>query len=144
MSLCEFDGDELILRLNRTVDGDVGAIEPVVEEIMKLVVENDCAGESEFEIELALREALANAIVYGCENDPDEKVQVCVGCDQERGILIVIRDPGEGFDPTTLPSPIMGQNIFSNGGRGIFLINQLMDEVSFEKSGTEIRMVKRR
>jgi serine/threonine-protein kinase RsbW len=141
--LCEFESQELILKLTRTVDGEVGAIEPVVAKIMRLVIEKGCAGDSEFEIQLALSEALANAILYRCANDPDEKVQVCVSCDDQRGILIVIRDPGDGFDPNTLPSPVVGQNIFSKGGRGIFLINQLMDEVSLERGGTEIRMVKR-
>jgi serine/threonine-protein kinase RsbW len=139
---CEFESQDLILKLKRTLYGEVASIEPVVTEIMQLVVDKGCAREKEFEIELALREALANAIVYGCQSDPKEKVQVCVGCDDKKGILIVVRDPGDGFDPTTLPSPVMGQNIFSDGGRGIFLINQLMDEVSFERGGTEIRMVK--
>jgi serine/threonine-protein kinase RsbW len=55
-------------------------------------------------------------------------------------MLIVVRDPGPGFDPASIPSPVTGQNLFSTGGRGIFLINQLMDEVRFEKGGTEIRM----
>ena len=140
---CEFESKDLILTLARTVDGDVRAIEPVVVEIMKLVIEKGCAGDNEFEIELSLREALANAILYGCANDPEKKVQVCVSCDDQRGILIVVRDPGDGFDPNSLPSPVMGQNIFSKGGRGIFLINQLMDEVTFERGGTEIRMRKR-
>jgi len=140
---CQFDSEKLILKFKTTVRGRVEEIEPVVEEIMKLVVEKGCAGDSEFEIGLALREALSNAIVYGCENDPSENVQVCVSCDDQRGILIVVRDPGEGFDPASLPSPIVGQNIFSRGGRGIFLINQLMDEVHFDRGGTEIRMVKR-
>lgn len=142
--LCEFDSDTLTLKFMRTVAGDVKAIEPVVADIMELVIEKGCSGDSEFEIELALREALANAIIYGCENDPEKQVQICIACDDEKGILIVIRDPGEGFDPTALPSPVSGQNIFSKSGRGIFLINQLMDEVSFEKGGTEIRMVKRK
>jgi serine/threonine-protein kinase RsbW len=141
--LCEFDSEQLILRLERTIDGHVESIEPVVGDIMKLVIEKGCAGNSEFEIGLALREALANAVLYGCENDPSQKVQLCVSCDDERGILIVVRDPGDGFDPSSIPSPVVGQNIFSKGGRGIFLINQMMDEVQFERGGTEIRMVKR-
>ncbi len=141
---CEFDSEELILKLEKTVDGHVEAIEPIVEDIMKLVVEKGCAGENEFEISLALREALANAVVYGCGNDREKKIQVSVCCDDERGILIAVRDPGEGFDPAVLPSPIVGQNIFSKGGRGIFLINQLMDAVRFERGGTEIHMLKRR
>jgi serine/threonine-protein kinase RsbW len=63
--------------------------------------------------------------------------------DQQRGILIVVRDPGPGFDPGTIPNPCVGENVYSNHGRGIFLINQLMDEVKFARNGTEIHMVKR-
>ena len=70
------------------------------------------------------------------------KIYSCVGIDQSRGMLIIVRNPGEGFDPTSIANPTMGQNIYSTQGRGIFLINQLMDEVRFEKGGTEIYMRK--
>jgi len=103
----------------------------------------ECSQGKEFEIETALREALANAIRHGCRNDPDKRVEVCVACDPARGILIVVRDPGAGFDPTSIPSPVRGRNLYRHHGRGIYLINQLMDEVSFERGGTEIRMLKR-
>ena len=58
-------------------------------------------------------------------------------------MLIVVRDPGPGFDPSQIPSPIVGKGLFSTGGRGIYLINQLMDEVRFERGGTEIHMLSR-
>jgi serine/threonine-protein kinase RsbW len=57
-------------------------------------------------------------------------------------MLIIVRDPGEGFDPSSVPSPVIGQNVFSTHGRGIYLINQLMDEVRYERGGTEIHMRK--
>jgi serine/threonine-protein kinase RsbW len=69
-------------------------------------------------------------------------VEFCVACDQMRGLLIVVRDPGPGFDPASIPNPTIGENIFSEHGRGIFLVNQLMDEVYFERGGTEIHMRK--
>ncbi len=52
----------------------------------------------------------------------------------------MIRDPGPGFDPSAIPNPVVGQNLFSTHGRGVFLINQLVDEVHYEKGGTEIHM----
>jgi anti-sigma regulatory factor (Ser/Thr protein kinase) len=70
-------------------------------------------------------------------------VECLVSSDDEAGILIVVRDPGAGFMPEVIPSCTVGENIYSNHGRGIFLINQLMDKVEFRKNGTEIRMVKR-
>jgi serine/threonine-protein kinase RsbW len=140
LSRCEFDTGDLLVKVDLTLPGDVNAISPVVESVMRIVTEMGCAAGREFEIELALREALANAIEHGSGHDPTKEIQCCVACDHLRGMLIVVRDPGPGFDPASIPSPIVGRNIFSTGGRGIYLINQLMDEVRFERGGTEIHM----
>jgi len=140
---CDFDDRKLLLRMRQKIPADVGLITPVVDGAMELVRGMGCAAGSEFEVETALREALANAIIHGCGKDTSKEVEFVVACDETRGMLIVVRDPGPGFDPTALPSPIKGQEIFSTHGRGIYLINQLMDEVSFERGGTEIRMLKR-
>lgn len=142
-SRAEFDPRTLVSRVDVTVPGDVKAIGPAVEKIMANVREMACAGGKEFEIELALNEALANAVIHGCARDPEQSVQVCAACDPTRGILIVVRDPGPGFDPSQVPSPVVGAQIYSEGGRGIYLINQLMDDVQFARGGTEIRMIKR-
>jgi len=140
---CDFDIQALESRVDVTIPGEVSAIPSTVERIMDAVRGMGCAAGKEFEIELALTEALANAVVHGCEHDPGKDVQVCAGCDPARGILIVVRDPGPGFDPSQVPSPIVGQKIFAEGGRGIYLINRLMDTVWYERGGTEIRMLKR-
>jgi serine/threonine-protein kinase RsbW len=139
---CEFEPQKLLLKLDLRIPGDPNAISPVVENVMQMVREMGCAEGKEFEVELALREALANAVVHGCGGDCTREIECCVACDESRGMLIVVRDPGRGFDPAAIPSPIEGQNIFSSHGRGIYLINQLMDEVHFDKGGTEIRMKK--
>jgi serine/threonine-protein kinase RsbW len=140
---CEFDPDALTVTVRRLVPGRLEALSPAVEDVMAQARQMECSRGKEFEIETALREALANAIRHGCGNDPDKTVEVCVACDEKRGMLIVVRDPGPGFDPGTIPSPVFGRNVFRHHGRGIYLINQLMDEVSFERGGTEIRMRKR-
>ena len=137
---CEFESKNLILRLETTLDVRTETIQPFVDGIMKIVESMGCAAGKEADVETALIEALANAIVHGCENNPDKKVECCVACDETKGMLIVIRDPGKGFDPNTIPSPVVGQNLFETHGRGIFLINQLVDEVHYEKGGTEIHM----
>ncbi len=139
---CDFDSRDLIVQLELTIAAEVTAISPVVDGVMRIVSQMKCAAGKEFEVETALREALANAIVHGCKNDPAKKVQVCVACDESRGLLIVVRDPGAGFNPNSLPSPTMGHNVYSEHGRGIYLINQLMDEVRYERGGTEIHMRK--
>jgi serine/threonine-protein kinase RsbW len=125
-----------------TLPADVGAISPVVDWVMRLVDELDYGDEKEFGIEMALREALANAILHGCKADSSKTVECLVRGDREQGILIVVRDPGAGFDPSKLPSPTADSNLDADHGRGIFLINKLMDEVTHEQNGTVIRMRK--
>jgi serine/threonine-protein kinase RsbW len=137
---CDFQTQDLLVRLDLTLAGEVKAISPVVDEVMGMVKQMGCAAGRELEVETALREALANAIRHGCAGDASKSVQCSVSCDPERGMLIVVRDPGPGFDPSQIPSPVVGQHLFSSHGRGIFLINQLMDEVRFERGGTEIHM----
>jgi serine/threonine-protein kinase RsbW len=143
LSTCDFEAGKLVLKLQVTLAADKTAVDPVVRGIMEIVRKMECAAGKEDDIELALSEALANAVVHGCKCDPSKVIECCVACDQERGMLIVVRDPGPGFDPGIIPSPLYGENIYSNHGRGIYLINQLMDEVKFHKNGTEIHMIKR-
>ena len=121
---------------------DISTISPVVTWVMYLVSEMEYGAGKEFEIELALREALANAVLHGCNADPSKRIECSVTCDEDRGILIVVRDPGTGFDATKVPCPMNEQNIFSDHGRGIYLINSLMDEVQYERNGAEIHMRK--
>lgn len=142
MPRCEFESSKLMVRFQITLAAEVKAISPVVNGVMKLVREMGCAAGKEHAVELALHEALANAVIHGCKKDPTKEIQCCVACDESRGLLIVVRDPGEGFDPAALPSPVTGQNIYSEHGRGIYLINQLMDEVHYERGGTEVHMRK--
>ena len=90
-----------------SLPADVTAISPVVSWVMRLVGELEYAAGKEFEIEMALREALANAILHGCKGDPGKKVECSVTGDQDQGILIVVRDPGNGFDPAPFHRPRM-------------------------------------
>ncbi|MGO9088732.1 MAG: ATP-binding protein [Candidatus Sulfotelmatobacter sp.] len=139
----DFDPERLKLRVRVTLAADRQSVDPVVDQVMESVRQMKCVDGKEDAIQLSLQEALANAVVHGAKEDPSKIVECLVACDEERGILIIVRDPGEGFDPKAIPTCTLGENLYSNHGRGIFLINQLMDEVQFHKNGTEIRMVKR-
>ena len=139
----DFDPEKLSLRVRVTFAADRKAVDRVVAQVMASVREMKCADGKEEAIELALQEALTNAVVHGAREDPTKIVECLVACDEQRGILIIVRDPGPGFDPQAIPTCTVGENLYSNHGRGIFLINQLMDEVKFYKNGTEIHMMKR-
>src|SRR5215469_5752719 len=127
-------------KLNMTIPADPGAIDPVVDGVLEIARAMKCAPGKEFEIETAVREALANAILHGCNNDPTQKIQCIVSCDESAELLVVVRDPGRGFEPLRVPDPLSAENLRSHHGRGIYLINQFMDEVRFEEGGRAIHM----
>ncbi len=139
----EFDPDKLTLCVRITLAANRGSVEPVVAQVMDTIRRVKCVDGKEDAIELALQEALANAVVHGAKEDPNKTVECIVACEENRGLIIIVRDPGPGFDVGAIPNCTVGENVYSNHGRGIFLINQLMDKVEFRKNGAEIHMVKK-
>jgi len=137
---CEFELDKLVIKLDEVVPSDISVVDNVVEKIVGLIEGRHCWDEVG-DLDLVLREALVNAIVHGSESNPAKSVRICVALAEDCSTLIVVKDAGSGFDPNQLPNPVMGENLLSTHGRGIFLINRLMDDVrfSFEK-GTAIYM----
>lgn len=92
---------------------------------------------------VGVTEALANAVRYGNRSDPEKQVRVEVRLDASHVALKVI-DQGNGFDPTSLPDPTLPANLQRPGGRGVFLMRKLMDEVEFIDPGNAVRLVLRR
>jgi serine/threonine-protein kinase RsbW len=126
------------MKMEVTIPARVTAISPLVDAVMTAVRQR--ATTKELEIETALREALANAIKHGCSGDPTKFVQCSVVFEDDKSVLIVVRDPGPGFNAKQLPDPTEGKHLYENHGRGIYLINHLMDEVRFKRGGAEIHM----
>ncbi len=105
-------------KLNITIPADPNAVDPVVDGVLEIARAMRCAPGKEFEIELSVREALANAILHGCNNDPTQKIQCIVTCDESAELLIVVRDPGKGFEPARIPDPRFGgKRLFSSRAR---------------------------
>jgi serine/threonine-protein kinase RsbW len=75
--------------------------------------------------------------------DPQKLVQILCRCELGKGISIVVKDQGLGFDPNAVPDPTAPESIDADRGRGIWVMKSVMDEVSFERGGTEVRMRKR-
>lgn len=94
------------------------------------------------DIEIALQEALLNAVVHGNKQDPYKRVYVALRCSLDGEVKITIRDEGAGFDVAAVPDPTTPQHLFSEHGRGIFLMRALMDEVLFEQGGSVVHMRK--
>jgi serine/threonine-protein kinase RsbW len=138
------DARALVIETRLVVATKTGTINSVVKKLMAFLKRTCCPPEHEFAVETALREGLANAILHGNRNDPRKKVRLSCGCEVAGGIRIAIGDEGSGFDPSKLPDPTVGENLASGHGRGLFLIQKLMDEVHFENAGREIHMRKER
>lgn len=128
--------------LDLGIPADFEAMAKVVDTISEVLERRNVPEQKRLEIALALQEALANAIVHGCGNDPSKEVQCRVQSDPHGHIVITVTDPGPGFRPEVVADPNRPENLYADHGRGVYLIRQLMDEVSFERRGNEIRMWK--
>lgn len=130
--------------LNLTIPASPSSIPAVSEGVRQLLQGKGWTDEELMPVELALDEALANAIRHGCKGDATKQVQCVVTTDEKGEVMIVVRDPGPGFDVGKVPNPLAGENLLKPSGRGVFLINSLMDKVEFADGGRELVMQKKR
>jgi len=133
---------ELRELLHRTAPAHPEAVAAVTDAITETLAGLEVPEQKRMEISLAVQEALINAVVHGCGSDPSKSVTCRLQCDGEGHIIISVSDPGPGFSPESLSDPKRGENLYVDHGRGVYLIRQLMDEVQFERGGSEIRMWK--
>lgn len=89
---------------------------------------------------VALTEAVINGMVHGNKQDKAKQVQIAVDKNESQ-IEFTVSDEGVGFDYENLPDPTAPENIMNAGGRGVFLMRRLADEVEFEAEGSEVRLI---
>jgi anti-sigma regulatory factor (Ser/Thr protein kinase) len=131
-------------QMNLTLPAVPSSIETVSDGITQMLQDKGWSEDEIIKVDLALQEALANGIRHGCKGDPTKFIQCLVTTDAAGDLMIVVRDPGPGFDPAQVADPLTTENILKSSGRGVFLINQLMDEVAFRDGGREVQMWKRK
>jgi anti-sigma regulatory factor (Ser/Thr protein kinase) len=130
------------LKVHTWVRSEIGLISPLVDWLTSLIAGSRCVLGAEEFVELALREALNNAMLHGNRSDARKLVHIRCCCESSKGVCIVVRDQGNGFDPDNVPDPLAVENLDSEHGRGIHLMKLAMDEISFKRQGTEVRMRK--
>jgi serine/threonine-protein kinase RsbW len=132
-----------ILEVDSWMPSKIQSISPLVDHLMMLIEGSQCVSGKEFDVELALREALGNAVVHGNQEDPSTKVHIRCRCQPGKEISIVVTDQGKGFDF----EKIVGRGVMSDPaaehGRGIQLMKAYMDDVHFERRGSEVHLRKR-
>jgi len=126
--------EKLIVRIDKVIPSDLRLLDDSVAEIVALI--KRIAGWDDVEhIDLALHEALANAMTHGNGCDSSKAVRVSVALEENRGLLVVVKDEGSGFEPSQLANPLAGPNRLASHGRGIFLISHLTDNLDFKFDG---------
>ncbi len=126
-----------------SIPNDISRIPPLADRLRHLIELAGCVPGKEIEVEMALREALNNAVVHGNRMDPRKRVHVHCRCDPGNGVSLVVRDEGNGFDLTQIPHPTAAQVLYSNCRRGTYIMKFYMDEVTYEKGGAELHLFKR-
>lgn len=113
-----------------------------LEVLAAIALELELAGFESYQIriiELAFTEALINAIRHGNQDDPRKLVIIEYGIAMDQ-FRLVIEDEGQGFDPSLLDDPTSAENINRPGGRGLLLIQSLVETVEFNERGNRITM----
>jgi serine/threonine-protein kinase RsbW len=131
--------NDLVLEL----PSDVRSIEHAVEYVVRRC--QSCEQQAQrlrLNFRVGLTEALSNAMLYGNAHDPSKRVRIEVTL-SEGAIRARITDQGTGFDPQTVPDPTCPENLCKAGGRGLFLMRELLDEVLFNDQGNQVTLVLR-
>lgn len=125
------------------IPSEVNRISPFVDWLIDQIRQEGCVPGEEVDVELALREAVSNAVIHGNRMDPQKRVYVRCRCESGNEVSLVVRDQGRGFDPRAIPDAASDEGTKSDHGRGILLMKFYMDEVFFDKGGKEVHMSKR-
>ncbi|HZN08518.1 MAG TPA: ATP-binding protein [Pyrinomonadaceae bacterium] len=130
------------LSLPSRIDTVAKAAAAVAEFLSRSGISDDAA----FGIDMAVREAVTNAVIHGNRQDENKTVDVTLKSSPD-AVEISVHDQGPGFNPEDVPDPTAAENILKASGRGIFFMRTFMDEVDWlirPEGGTTVRMVKRR
>lgn len=120
-----------------------GFVTPVVERIVRKLHKAQCIPGKEGDVRTALYEAIANAVIHGNRQDVKKQVRIRCRYDARECVSISVSDEGDGFDLKAVPDPTRPENLQAEHGRGIFLMRAYMDEVRYEKGGTEVHLIKK-
>lgn len=123
----------------------IESIDEAAISVARLVSRSGMSEEAAFGIDMAVREAIANAIIHGNQLDESKLVEISVTSSSD-SVEIRVHDQGAGFNPETIADPTSEENLLKSSGRGIFFVRNFMDEVYWltpPEGGTTVRMIKR-
>lgn len=124
----------------------IEAVNEAASAVARILSDLGTSDDVNFAVDMAVREAVTNAVVHGNKLDESKLVELHVQTSPE-SIEIMIGDQGAGFSPEDVPDPTAQENILKTSGRGIFFMRNFMDEVEWfigPNGGTKVRLMKRR
>lgn len=127
-----------------SISSKIEAIDEAVQKATAFAGEAGFADDALFGIDMAVREALANAVKHGNKLDETKLVEITLST-AETGMEIAIRDFGEGFDVSEVPDPTNPENLLKASGRGILFMHNFVDTVEWEthpEGGMIVKMTK--
>ena len=123
-----------------TISSRIDNLREIEKTIDAISAENQLGLEVYGNILIATLEAVNNAITHGNKLKEDKNVEVIFTIDNNK-LIIITKDEGDGFDYENIPDPTEPENIENIDGRGIFLMNQLSDELIFHDEGRISEMI---
>ena len=129
---------ELPYRLRLWIPSTRPAINRAVQAVCRLARRSGCRDGRRADLEIALREALANAVLHGNGMHPERRVFLRCYAGPRAGILVAVRDQGPGFEPEKVPDPRAADRMALDHGRGLLLMRELTDAIAFRRGGREV------
>lgn len=140
MSSSRTDTTKLLYR-KLELDSTPNVIHKVEGTIDQIRTELDIRDDVYGNVMVAVTEAVNNSVVHGNQSDPTKKVFLDFEMENQYRLVVRVRDEGPGFDPHQLSDPTAPENLENIGGRGVFLMRQLADELAFLDDGRVVEMV---
>jgi serine/threonine-protein kinase RsbW len=126
---------------NKTIPSDLDVAHATIDELMRALEAAAWPGSDMFRIQMAIEEAVVNAIEHGNKRDGSKSVHIVFHVDAERATM-QISDQGAGFDHRNVADPTEEERLDKPRGRGVMLMRELMTEANFNDSGNSVTMIK--
>ena len=128
-----------------TLPSRIDAVNEAAAAVARILGQLDESEQLMFGIDMAIREAVTNAVVHGNKQDDSKQIRVAIKSSPQE-IEISVHDEGAGFNPAEVADPTATENIMKTSGRGIFFMRNFVDEIEWlnpPEGGTTVKMIKR-
>ena len=126
---------------DKNLPSDLDAGHVCIEELMAAIEKAGWEGRDVFHIQMAIEEAVVNAIEHGNKRDPSKLVHVVFNV-YDDSVTLSVTDQGQGFDHQNVADPTVEEHLDQPRGRGVMLIRELMTEAKYNDKGNSVWMRK--